>query len=202
MKLLQLFPEPIYVSKLERALTKEELETVDEYKKKSKLNIGNRASTDSYVLENKTLKNLKEDLNKKILDYFDKVICTDDPIIPYITQSWINYTEANQYHQCHFHPNSYVSGTFYISADKEVDLVKFFKPSRETIQPNIAKYNIFNAASWQFPVETGDVVLFQSHLEHGVDMKRGTNTRISLGFNVFFKGTIGNKEGIAELILK
>ena len=36
-----LFPEPVYFSKLERALTKKELKMVDEYKKKTKKNVLN-----------------------------------------------------------------------------------------------------------------------------------------------------------------
>ena len=96
MPIHQIFPQPIYISKLNRALTKEELRAINKHKKKMYKNEGNTTSYDNYVLENKTLQNLKKDLNKQVLDYFDKVICTSSPVIPYITQSWINYTEKNQ----------------------------------------------------------------------------------------------------------
>ena len=125
MPIHQLFPEPVYVSTIGRVLTKKELKTINKYKKETYKNQGNITSNDNYVLENKTLKNLKKDLNKKVLDYFDKVVCTNNPITPYITQSWINYTETNQYHPSHSHGNSYVSGVFYIDAKKGVDKIKF-----------------------------------------------------------------------------
>ena len=203
MPIHQLFPEPIDSSKLNRILTKEELNTIDKYKKKTYQNEGNITSKDNYVLENKKLKNLKKDLNKKVLNYFDKIICTDNPITPYITQSWLNYTENNQFHHRHSHSNSYISGVFYISADKKIDSIVFYKtPGHETIKLNIIKYNTFNSSSWFFPVETGDVLLFQSSLEHGVGRTKGTTTRISLSFNVFLKGTLGDRSKLTQLMLK
>ena len=203
MIIRHLFPEPVYSSKLDRALTKKELETIAKYKKETNSNAGNITSSENYVLENKALNNLKKDLHTKIMDYFDKVICTDSLMTPYITQSWISYTETNQFHHKHYHPNSYISGVFYIDAQKEVDSITFYKSNREeTIELNVTKYNSFNSSSCKFPVETGNIFLFQSSLIHGVDKKKGKNIRISLSFNVFFKGTIGDAKKSTELILK
>ena len=197
-----LFPEPLYFSKLERVLTKKELKTIAQYKKKTNSNEGNITSSENYVLENKALNNLKKDLHTKVMDYFDKVICTDNLITPYITQSWINYTKSDQFHHKHNHPNSFISGIFYISADKKVDSVTFSKVSlHDKIQLNKTKYNMFNSTSCTFPVETGDILLFRSSLVHGVGKKKGNNIRVSLSFNVFIKGTIGNKPNLTELIL-
>ena len=185
-----------------RKLTKKELTTIDTYQAKTYKNEGNLTSKDNYVLENKTLKKLKKDLNDRILDYVDKVICTNSPIIPYITQTWINYTEENQFHHQHNHPNSYVSGVFYINADKEVDNIKFFKGRFQEIILECKEFNEFNSSNWSCPIETGDVVLFPSTLIHGVDKKKGTNTRISLSFNVFIKGKIGENATLTELTFK
>ena len=202
MKIHQLFPQPVYFSKLERELTKKELKTIGAYKAKTYKNSGNTTSTDTYVLEDKPLQNLKKYLNKMVIDYFNKVVCTSNSIIPYITQSWLNYTETNQFHHHHSHSNSYVSGVFYINADKEVDKISFYKTNFPTIELHKTKYNIFNSNSWWYPVKTGDIILFPSTLLHGVDKKKGTNTRISLSFNVFIKGNIGNKSNRTELIIK
>ena len=203
MRVEHLFPEPLYFSKLERVLTKEELKIFNEHKKKTHKNTGNSRTNDSYVLEHKALKNLKKDLNQKIINYFNGIICCGNAITPYITQSWINYTKENQFHHRHTHPNSLVSGIFYISADKKVDSVTFYKTHLDDrIKLNTTKYNMFNAISCKFLVETGNILLFPSSLPHGIDIKKGTNTRISLSFNVFFKGTIGNKTNLTELILE
>ena len=196
----QLFPEPVYFSHLERKLTKGELKTIN--KQKTYKNEGNITSSDNYVLEDKTLNNLKKDLHTKVIDYFDKVICTDNLITPYITQSWINYTKSDQFHHKHNHPNSFISGIFYISADKKVDSITFSKvPLDDRIKLNINKYNTFNSTSHRVPVETGELLLFRSSLIHGVDKKKGNNIRISLSFNVLFKGTIGDSKLLTELLL-
>ena len=196
-----LFPEPVYFSNLERKLTKGELKTIDEQKTKIYKNVGNTTSNDTYVLEDKTLKNLKKNLYTKVMDYFDKVVCTDNSIVPYITQSWLNYTKTDQFHHMHNHPNSYISGVFYIDVDDKVDKITFLKKPYPTIELVPTKYNIFNSNSWWYSVKNGDLLLFPSYLTHGVDKKKETNNRISLSFNVFFKGTIGNKLQLTELML-
>ena len=207
MNILQLFPEPVYSSTLDRALTKKELKTINEYKNKMETIRNdmkkNTTSADNYVLENKTLKNLKEALHQKVIDYFNKVVCTGNSITPYITQSWLNYTKSDQFHQQHYHTNSLVSGILYISADEKVDSITFYKIYPEDIiKLNINKYNMFNSTSCSIPVETGNILLFRSALPHGVEMKKGNNMRISLSFNVFIKGTIGDQQDLNELILK
>ena len=63
-------------------------------------------------LNQKSFKDLKTDLDLRVKDYFNKIISPANNITPYITQSWLNYTETNQYHHKHQHPNSLVSGVF------------------------------------------------------------------------------------------
>ena len=204
MPIYSLFPEPIYFSTLERVLTKKELRTLNTYRKKTYPNMSNITSTEDYVLNNKALKNLKKDLDTRVMDYFDKVICPTNPVVPYITQSWINYTTTDQFHHKHSHSNSVISGIFYISANQNVDAVKFYRNDLhiDRIQLHVTKYNTFNSTDWKFPVETGNIFLFRSSLVHGVDQKKGNNTRISLSFNVFLKGKLGSKSGLTELVLE
>jgi uncharacterized protein (TIGR02466 family) len=196
-----IFPTPIYISKIDRKLTIKELSFID----KSKLNIinneGNTTSKNNYILNNKEFKDLKKKLDLIVHDYFDKVISSKNTIIPYITQSWINYTETNQYHHKHLHPNSLVSGVFYINCDDKYDKIKFYNETYKTIKPEVKEWNIWNSESWWFPVKTGDIILFPSSLTHMVETKQGDNTRISLAFNVFIKGTVGNNISLSELIL-
>jgi uncharacterized protein (TIGR02466 family) len=196
-----IFPTPVYISKLNRNLTKPELTFIDKIKLDCHNNEGNIVSNDNYILNQKIFKNLKKDLDLKIQDYFDKIICPSNNVIPYITQSWLNYTETNQYHHKHEHPNSLVSGVFYINCDEEHDKIKFFNSKYSTIKLEAKDYNIWNSESWWFSVKTGDVILFPSSLTHMVETKQGTNTRISLAFNVFVKGTIGNNKSLTELVL-
>ena len=196
-----IFPTPVYISKLDRTLTPLELKFVDKSKKDFYKNEGNITTKNNYILNEKPFANIKKELDLRVQDYFDKVISPSNNITPYITQSWLNYTETNQYHHKHAHPNSLVSGVFYINCDEEHDKIKFFNDTYKTIKPEVKDYNIWNSESWWFSVKTGDVILFPSSLTHMVETKQGDNTRISLAFNVFIKGTVGNNKNLTELIL-
>ena len=196
-----IFPTPVYFSKLDREFTKKELSFIDKTKLDVYKNEGNTTSNDNYILNNKIFKDLKDDLNLRIQDYFDKVISPANDVTPYITQSWLNYTETNQYHHKHVHPNSLVSGVLYINSNEENDKIKFFNDFYKTIKLEVKNWNMWNSESWWFTVKTGDIILFPSSTIHMVEVKKGDNTRISLAFNVFIKGTVGNNSALTELIL-
>jgi uncharacterized protein (TIGR02466 family) len=200
-EIISLFSTPIYISNLNRKLTNEELYFVNNKKLDCNKNEGNITSNDNYILNNGELKNLKEELYLKVKDYFDKIICPEDNIKPYITQSWINFTETNQYHHKHQHENSLISGVFYIDCDEKFDKINFFSDKYSAIRPETKNWNIWNSESWWFSVKNGNIILFPSSLSHMVETKQGTNTRISLAFNVFIKGKIGNPKSLKELYL-
>ena len=196
-----IFPTPIYIPKLNREISIEELSFINKNKLDVYKNEGNTTSNDNYILNNKEFKNLKEELDLRVQDYFAKIISPVNNIEHYITQSWLNYTETNQYHHKHEHPNSLVSGVLYINCHEEYDKIKFFNDKYKIIKLEVKEWNLWNSESWWFAVKTGDIILFPSSLTHMVETKQGTNTRISLAFNVFIKGTVGNNKSLTELIL-
>jgi len=197
-----LFPTPIYMSNIDRKFTKQELHFLKEQKNHYYKNTGNISTKDNYILNRKEFKNIKKFLDQCCKDYLERIISPKNNIELYITQSWLNYTEENEYHHTHEHPNSVVSGVLYFDCDKENDKIKFTNPrGYQQIKPEIDKYNIWNSHTWWFPVETGQLLMFPSSTTHQVDTKQGTNTRISLAFNTFYKGTIGSNNVLTELIL-
>jgi len=195
-----IFPTPVYISKLNREISKQELDLINKSQKDFYKNEGNITSNNNYILEEKPFKTLKKDLMIRVQDYFDKVLSAKN-VEPYITQSWLNYTETNQYHHKHAHPNSLVSGVFYINCDDKFDKIKFFNEGYKTIKLEVKDWNLYNSESWWFSVKTGDVILFPSSLTHMVETKEGTNTRISLAFNIFVKGILGDNKNLTELKL-
>jgi len=197
----KIFPTPIYFSNINRKLTNEEKKFVNFNKKLLMKNEGNYTSTNNYILENEKLKNIKEFLGVLVKNYFDNIVSPSENITPYITQSWLNYTKKGEFHHTHCHPNSYVSGVFYIESDKG-DGISFNKNIYQQIKIEPIKLNTFNSDSWDFSIKTGDVVLFPSHLQHCVKHRKSNkNVRTSLAFNVFLKGIIGYNHSLTELIL-
>ena len=199
-KVYPIFPTPIYKTQLKNIVSQKDLDMFKNKKQTCFKNEGNFVSRNTHILDNSFPK-LKEAFMIHINNYFKDIICTTNKITPYITQSWLNYTEENQHHHHHSHSNSIVSGVFYVSADREHDSIKFYKPGNSVIQFRHKDYNLYNSTSWKFNVETNDLVLFPSSLEHSVEKKKGSNLRISLAFNVFIKGNIGKEDDLKDLSL-
>ena len=199
-----LFPTPIYITNIDRPFTKQELQFVNEQKKICNNNQGNINTKDNYILNRKQFKNIKNFLDKHCKEYLETIICPKNNIELYITQSWLNYTETNQYHHKHEHPNSIVSGVLYFDSDIKNDKILFTTgKGYEQIKPEIdkTKFNLWNSGTWWFPVETGNLFMFPSSTTHQVETKKGNNTRISLAFNTFYKGSVGSNDLLTELIL-
>jgi len=200
-EILSLFPTPVYVNDFNRDLTSKEKSYIKNLKKDIITNKGNTNTKNVYILNEPALLNLNKDINFFIKDYFDTVIETTDKIFPYITQSWLNYTEQNGFHHLHNHPNSYVSGVLYLDVKKN-DSITFYKNDNyDTFSLNRDRYNAFNSFSWTVPVKNNQILLFPSYLKHAVLNKDSSGTRISLAFNTFIKGTFGAKYDMVELKL-
>ena len=196
-----IFPTPVYFCEMERGFTAQEMTFFDKQRLPTKKNVGNTSSMDSYILDKPEMAVLKSEMMAAVQRYADNIMCIKPCAVPYITQSWLNYTEPGQSHPKHAHPNSVISGVMYINADEKTDKIFFFRQMSQQIVPAIRETNVFNSESWNFPVKTCRVVLFPSNLVHMVETKEGDNTRVSLAFNTFLKGIIGDGEDLAELKL-
>ncbi len=192
-----LFPQPIGFYKLDRDLSEQELLFIKN--QKTRKNKGNLTSEDSSVLKRKELKNIRDFIETSIADYFQTVYSPKHKVSLNITQSWCNYTEKNQWHHRHSHPNSFVSGVFYPQANKEKDKIYFFRELYKQITFPPTNWNMYNSDSWWFEVGTGDLILFPSSIEHMVEAMEEEHTRISLSFNTFPVGNIGEESDLAGL---
>lgn len=196
-----IFPTPIGFAKLDRDFSKTELGFVDYNRKLSHSNIGNTISDDIYVLNNPAFADIKEFIQQHVEHYINQVDAPMYDVKPYITHSWLTYTEKGEYHHKHTHPNSYISGVFYINADIEKDRIYFFKNQHRTIELASRDPNLYNATSWWFEVGIGTLILFPSSLQHMVDTTSSSETRIALAFNTFFEGQLGSKKDLTILTI-
>jgi ectoine hydroxylase-related dioxygenase (phytanoyl-CoA dioxygenase family) len=53
--------------------------------------------------------------------------------------------------------------------------------------------NMFNSPHFKIKCEAGLLVLFPSDLKHSVETNASEDNRMSLAFNTYISGTIGNK---------
>ena len=195
------FSVPIVTYEYSVPFTKEELQFIKNSKRDSVPNQGNSSSRDTYILNNPEMSDIKSELMKAVQDYKISIMGADDKVDLYITQSWLNFTNQGQQHHVHLHTNSLVSGVLYISADEENDKIFFYNDRIMNLNPVIKNYNVFNSDCWWYKVKTYKIILFPSWLMHEVRAKEGDNERISLAFNTFIKGDIGDERVLNRLIL-
>jgi uncharacterized protein (TIGR02466 family) len=197
-----IFPTPIITSETNYKFSQAELDFIQEFKQKTYQNISNITSQENYILQCPEMKTIAEFIQEGIDCYVQNIIDPAESLDFYVTQSWLNFTEPNQYHHEHDHPNSLISGVMYINADPEQDKLHFTNNKYERISITPRNYNHFNTVGWVIPVDTGKVVLFDSRLKHAVESTTSTDTRISLAFNVFARGLFGNEKSLTALNLK
>jgi len=200
VNLLTVFPTAVGKFELGRELTKQELKYITDVERRP--NMGNQTSVNNYILKEKPLKKLGDFLLDSANKYFQEVYQPNDAVKLYITQSWLNYTDKGQFHHKHEHPNSFLSGVFYVSADVTMDKIFFFKDEYKQINVPATSFNLYNSESWWLEAGKGYLYIFPSSLTHMVEQVQTEGTRISLSFNTFLKGTIGSNHNLTELLIE
>ena len=185
-----LFPTAVTYFDFGSKLTDLELQFITEQETRN--NDGNTTSINNNLFESAELAEVARFCEESLQQYFKEVYAPKHDVIPYITQSWANYTKKGQWHHKHEHPNSFISGVFYVQAQKDIDKIYFYKNGYQQIKVPTESFNLYNSESWWLGVETGQLILFPSHLTHMVQTVQTDETRISISFNTFLKGYIGN----------
>jgi uncharacterized protein (TIGR02466 family) len=195
---LGIFPEPIYKKNISRPFFDNEIKFITSDKLLLIAGSGNTRSSDDQILDQPVFFNIKNFINSCLSDYVQSVLNPPADIKLVITQSWLNFNGPGQEHSMHYHSNSIVSGVIYFSTI-ESDKICFYKSNKPHIH---IKYNpnMWNARKQCVPVQAGDLLLFNSMLEHGVDqIAVNDHNRISLAFNTWFVGEIGSREALTRL---
>lgn len=150
--------------------------------------------------QDKHLEN-REDL-KELYDWFRE--CLEDYRKSFqldteeleISLSWANLGDSNTQHQSHVHPNSWISGVYYVSDNSSPTYFEhpvFQKRTGIVVQSE----NLALADVWECPWTTGNLVLFPSWLEHFTFPREDQSKRLTISFNVMPKGKTST-EGLAE----
>ena len=163
---------------------------------------GNLKSIDHYILDNNELSDLKKFCLKSVAEYLDEVCGFTDEVE--IQQSWINVNGTGQHHPEHFHPNSLISGVFFLESDKSKNSPLVFKSELHKSNFSVAlptkdshTFRPCIAASVMFPSIPGTLLLFSSTITHQVPVNNSTTPRVSLSFNTYPKLPFGDKRGLS-----
>jgi len=195
-----LFPTAVMIFTLDDPVTELELKTIQSLDYHE--NVGNRTSNNSNLFELKALSRLRDTATDYLNQYIAKIYDTSNDVEAYVTQSWANYTKGSEYHHRHSHANSFLSGVLFVESNKD-DKIQFYTPVGHRGQLKLApkNFNQFNSTTWWLPAEKNSVVIFPSWLTHEVPITNRQTDRISLAFNSFVKGTVGDGSKLTELVL-
>jgi uncharacterized protein (TIGR02466 family) len=163
-------------------------------------------SDDTYVLNKKQFKSLKNLITEKIAWFTNVVLNFTGE--PFITQSWVNCNSPSQYTHLHAHPNSIVSGCLYLEVNDNNGIIQFHKyndnvnsstlyalrPKSNDVPVNYSYAEIFQYHIKDIKVKSGDLVLFPSYLLHSVPMNNTRNDRWGLAFNSVTTKIGGNRD--------
>jgi uncharacterized protein (TIGR02466 family) len=200
--LIGLFPTPLYHTRLDREFSPLEKSFVEKEAEEPENNIGNMIGKGMHVLSDPAMTDIRMFIERHIRIFMKEVYAPASPVYAYITQSWLNYTYPGQAHHAHMHDNSFLSGVLYINAHE--DAITFISGRGHSIRLTTDNYNPFNSDTWKVPVESGDLIIFPSRLVHMVESTPTdrTMTRVSLAFNTFLRGEIGDPKERIHLVLR
>ena len=136
-------------------------------------------------------KNLVNAILKNSLDIFTSLGYDFDGFN--ITNMWSNVLKPGEEHKVHTHSNNYLSGVFYVEAEKTSSIIfKDPRPQADVISPKFTKTNVDNANTITYDSASNRMILFPSWLQHYVPINFSNKNRISIAFNIMFKGKVGS----------
>ena len=198
-ELLSVFPTPVQIYKYENNIEKE-LKHIESLEWKEQHANGNFRSKDSYLTKHEQLKEIVLFFKECVEDYCNTIINSDQRLV--ITQLWGNKNPKGSKHHEHVHPNSIISGVFYLRQDPKLPPIQFSKSNQHAIKLDPKKYNVFNAETFLLPCVAGELILFPSNLRHSVPQNQGEEERISLSFNTFSIDELGSKDSLTHLDIR
>jgi uncharacterized protein (TIGR02466 family) len=100
---------------------------------------------------------------------------------------WAIINKKGNFNTEHIHPNSNLSGAYYVSAPKNCGKFKVINPhsiSRDKFPPR-ENPNELNRLVAEHEIEEGDLLIFPSYLPHSVLPNQSDDDRIVISFNIF-----------------
>ncbi|MFM9052275.1 MAG: putative 2OG-Fe(II) oxygenase [Bacteroidota bacterium] len=197
-----MFPVPLATFTLGRDFTEVERLTFDDLlSTTARMNGGNSVTSDTYVFEREELSDLAAFCTESVRSVMRYAYGASNDVLVRITQSWLTHTQIGGYHHMHHHPNSLLSGVLYIKTSKG-DGINFIKVANgdASFRYRLLEQTVFNCDSERAEATEGTLLVFPSSVWHTV-YRSNTDGRISLSFNTFMNGALGDPDYYHELFI-
>lgn len=133
-----------------------------------------------------TFESLKKTIDAHVLKYARSLEMDLTNSRIEMTNLWVNIVPKHTYHGLHLHPNSVISGTFYLQTPKNSGAIKFEDPRLTCFMgsiPRIADAKPDNRRFISIDPKPGMILLFESWIRHEVMQNLSSEDRISVSFN-------------------
>lgn len=199
------FPTLIYCERLQaRGLRAFNLDLLDEcYRIREHDEAGRRWSTANYPLGytsygsmdrlhrfSSTFDGLRERIDAHVATYARELDWDLRGGRLEMTDCWLNIMPRGCTHSFHVHPQSVVSGTYYVQTPKGCPGLKFEDPRLTKLMaapPRRAQARQQQRAHISYPARAGNVILFESWLRHEVPASAVDEDRVSISFNYHWR---------------
>lgn len=190
MNIHSLFPKPIAQVSLGRKLTEEEFNCI--MSQPLRPDFVNAVSNDFKILDLPELKQIKGFCEYYSNIFFNQVYAPMNDIKSHITLSWVNYNKKGDWCNEHNHSNSIFSGVFYIKTGPGDAIMFHNDPEFKQLTWLNREDNPWNSEGVMFPAVEGELLLFKSEMKHRVIPVQHDEVRVSLAFNTWISGEIGD----------
>jgi uncharacterized protein (TIGR02466 family) len=101
-------------------------------------------------------------------------------------ETWVNVNGKYAYNNVHNHPNSLLSGVYYLKAQGDCGDLSLIDPRKQAwvMRPDFSERNSMNSPVQFIPPEVGTLMIFPSWFDHGVNQNLSDEERISMSFNI------------------
>jgi uncharacterized protein (TIGR02466 family) len=155
------------------------------------------SSVDKRVLDRPDFRGVHEIVMREVNVYARQLLCVNDRIEFYVTDSWVNVHRRGHSAGAHMHHNSLISGVLYLHVTETTGDLVFHRdvlslvPFPPSLDLDMSSFNLYNCKSWSYKPKTNDICLFPSVVMHSADPNESDEERVCLAFNVFVRGDIG-----------
>jgi len=184
--MLKLFSTSVYTEKLDLNVDKIIKYCLSLKKQQKGLQVSNQGGWHSNIL-GENIPELNPLFNKvlKAANNYKEIISYKHPLK--ISASWVMINGYKDYNVEHMHPNSVLSGAYYLTTDNSN--IVFINPSSEAMgytfsHNDIEKYNEFNSNVYRVKPSANDLLIFPSWLKHRVGPNLTKKNRICISFNI------------------
>jgi uncharacterized protein (TIGR02466 family) len=103
-----------------------------------------------------------------------------------ITTCWAIVNGKLASNSLHNHPNSILSGVYYLKTPEDCGGIYFNdpRPASQMLVPPVVDFNLWTFPKVSYKPHAGTMLLFPSWLLHGVEMNMSEELRVCISFNI------------------